>query len=297
MNRRTALVVPLLLGVTVMTHLLLPAPETADAAFPHTSPQALPTSIRPPAPTAPPAQSPERAARATLDRLGPFDGRYALAVADLTSGGTLTHGSATETFASASIIKVDVLAALLLRSQDRRVPLTTTQQRLASAMIRFSDNDAAQQLWVDIGRRRGLDAANARLGLSAAHAGQRGPWGLTRTTVRDQMALLKAVFTADSPLSAASRAYLRSLMSDIAAGQDWGVGAAASPASGYALKNGWLPREPTGLWVVNSIGLVEYAGHSLLVAVLADGQATRETGIALVERTAAAAVHTLVGSH
>ncbi|WP_159042998.1 MULTISPECIES: hypothetical protein [unclassified Streptomyces] len=47
---------------------------------------------------------------------------------------------------------------------------------------------------------------------------------------------------------------------------------------------------------MNSIGLVEHSGHSLLVAVLADGQATRQAGIALVERTAAAAVHTLVGS-
>ncbi|NML50097.1 serine hydrolase [Streptomyces sp. R302] len=289
-----------MLGATVTAHALLPDPDTADAALPRTVPRAVPAPASVPAPTSVPVptrtQSPERAARAALDRLGPFDGRYALAVADLTSGRTLTHGSVTGTFVSASVIKVDILAALLLQGQDRGVPLTAAQKRLASAMIRFSDNEAAQELWVGIGRRRGLDAANARLGFSAAHAGQRGPWGLTRTTVRDRMALLKAVFTDDSPLSAASRAYTRSLMSDVTADQGWGVGAAGSPASAPAFKNGWLSRPSTGLWVVNSVGLVEYAGHSLLVAVLTDGQTSEEAGIALVERTATAAVHALVGS-
>ncbi|MFE0641016.1 serine hydrolase [Streptomyces sp. NPDC058877] len=285
-----------------MAYTILPASGVTDVAFPRTWPRhaspSVPTSkTTPTVPLrSPPAhvQGPEHAARAALDGLEPFEGRYALAVADLNSGRTFTHGASAETFASASIIKVDILAALLLQKQDRGVPLTEAQRQLASRMIRFSDNDAAQELWVCIGRRQGLDAANARLGLSAARAGQGGPWGLTRTTVHDQVALLKAVFEDDSPLSATSRAYLRSLMSDIAADQDWGVSAAGSPTSVPVLKNGWLPREPTGLWVVNSIGIVEYEGRSMLVVVLTDGQPTREAGIALVERTAITAVHALV---
>ncbi|MFE0703155.1 serine hydrolase [Streptomyces sp. NPDC058872] len=302
MNRKTSLTLLLLLGITVMAHTVLPAPGIADDAFPHARPRHVPPSVSPSKaiPTVPlrsppaHAQGPEHAARAALDGLKPFEGRYALAVVDPSSGRTFTHGASTEAFASASIIKVDILAALLLQKQDRGTSLTEAQEQLASRMIRFSDNDAAQELWVCIGRRQGLDAANARLGLTAAHAGQRGPWGLTQTTVHDQLALLKAVFEDDSPLSTTSRAYLRSLMSDVTAGQDWGVGAAGSPTSVPVLKNGWLPRETTGLWVVNSIGIVEYAGRSMLVVVLTDGQPTREAGIALVERTATAAVHTLV---
>ncbi|MFJ4669623.1 hypothetical protein [Kitasatospora purpeofusca] len=42
------------------------------------------------------------------------------------------------------------------------------------------------------------------------------------------------------------------------------------------------------------MGIVERAGHTLLVVVLTDGQPTLETGVALVEQTAAAAVEALV---
>ncbi|WP_435650712.1 serine hydrolase [Kitasatospora purpeofusca] len=235
--------------------------------------------------------------RLALDGLGAHRGRYALAVEDLASGRSAAYGSptsSTETFTSASIVKVDILAALLLRAQDRGEQLSPAQRQLASDMIRVSDNDAAQKLWGEIGGRQGLDAANARLGLSSAHAGQRVPWGLTRTTARDQISLLKAVFTQDSPLNTASRSYLRSLMSTVADGQNWGIGAAGTPGTPPALKNGWLPDGTTQLWIVNSVGIVERAGHSLLVVVLTDGQPTQEAGIALVEHVAAAAVEALV---
>ncbi|WP_107084343.1 serine hydrolase [Streptomyces sp. NRRL S-495] len=232
--------------------------------------------------------------RLALDGLGVHRGRYALAVEDLTSGRSAAYGSSAETFTSASIIKVNILAALLLQTQDRGARLSSAQRQSAADMIRVSDNDAAQKLWVEIGRRPGLDAANARLGLSPAHAGQTGPWGLTRTTARDQISLLKAVFTQDSPLNAASRSYLRDLMSTVTDEQNWGVGAAGAPGEPPVLKNGWLPDGTPQLWVVNSVGIVERAGHTLLVVVLTDGQPTRETGVALIERAAAAAVEALV---
>ncbi|MFD8636530.1 serine hydrolase [Streptomyces sp. NPDC059533] len=299
MKRRTPfLLVPLLVGATLAAHLLIPTPGLAEA----TPPRPLSTAAAPTVPGAPPSRpgpapadtaTPEQAVRRTLDGLGAHHGRYALAVEDLTSGRAAAYGASTETFASASIIKVDILAALLLQAQDRGVPLTAAQRRLASDMIRFSDNDAAQELWTGIGRRQGLDAANARLGLTPARAGQRGPWGLTRTTVGDQMALLKAVFTEDSPLTAASRSYVRTLMGDVAADQNWGVGAAGAPGDRPVLKNGWLPVGTPALWAVNSMGLVERAGHTLLVVVLTDGQPTREAGTALIERTASTAAGAL----
>lgn len=58
----------------------------------------------------------------------------------------------------------------------------------------------------------------------------------------------------------------------------------------WALKNGWMPRTATGLWNVNSIGRVTADGRTYLVAVLSGGGATRESGIALVESAAKAAV-------
>lgn len=58
----------------------------------------------------------------------------------------------------------------------------------------------------------------------------------------------------------------------------------------WALKNGWMPRTTTGLWDINSIGRVRADGRTCLVAVLSDGQPTKESGIALVEAVARAAV-------
>ncbi|MFE9255465.1 serine hydrolase [Streptomyces sp. NPDC006879] len=290
-RRNTAL---LLLSATLVVSAYVHALKGADARPPTSRPD--PAA----APSGSPSDStgaadPVQAARSALDEVGPRDGRYALAVEDLTTGHSVTHGSIEERFVSASIIKVDILAALLLRAQDHGTPLTTEQQRRAAAMICFSDNVAAQELWIEIGRRQGLDAANRRLGFSPAHAGQRGVWGLTRTTVLDQLTLLRRVFTEDSPLTAESRAYARSLMSNVFEEHDWGVSAASSPAGSFALKNGWLPRETTHLWVVNSIGMVEHGGHTLLVAVLTDRQATQEAGVSLIERTTTTAVEALTG--
>ncbi|MER7663289.1 hypothetical protein [Streptomyces sp. NPDC096193] len=98
------------------------------------------------------------------------------------------------------------------------------------------------------------------------------------------------MFTADSVLSEASRSYAQGLMADVAADQDWGVSAAGT---GWALKNGWMPRTATGLWDVNSVGRVSVGGRVLLVAVLSEGHATKESGIAAVEAAARAAVGVL----
>jgi hypothetical protein len=82
-------------------------------------------------------------------------------------------------------------------------------------------------------------------------------------------------------------------MERVVAGQDWGVSAAADGPRDTALKNGWLPRDATGLWDVNSIGRITAGGRVRLVAVLSDGHPTRKAGIALVERAARAAVSAL----
>lgn len=113
-------------------------------------------------------------------------------------------------------------------------------------------------------------------------------WGLTRTTARDQLTLLRAVFEegADSPLDARSRRYVAGLMERVVPSQDWGVSAADGGSGDRALKNGWLPRTDSGLWVVHSVGRV----RTCLVAVLSDGHPTKEAGVAAVEEAAVGAV-------
>ncbi|MGV9243627.1 serine hydrolase [Streptomyces sp. NPDC003710] len=211
----------------------------------------------------------------------------AVAVLETDSGESAVYGDGT--FDTASIVKVDILATLLLQAQDADRHLTEQERTYATAMIENSDNDSASALWAAIGQADGLDTANKRFGLTDTAGGDGGLWGLTQTTAADQLTLLRQVFGDASELSEASRAYLRGLMDGIAEDQCWGVSAAADGAR-WALKNGWLARSTTGLWDINSIGRITAGGHDYLVAALSNGNPTKAGGISLVEAAARAAV-------
>ncbi|WP_436846228.1 serine hydrolase [Streptomyces shenzhenensis] len=222
--------------------------------------------------------------------------RVTAAVLDLDAPGrgTAVYGADTA-YDTASIIKVDILAALLLLAQDAGRGLTAQERTRAEAMIERSDNAAADALWRSIGLAPGLEAANKRLGLTSTQGGPGARWGLTRTTASDQIRLLRAVFEPASgtsagagALTAQSRNYLRTLMSRVVDEQSWGVSVAARTA--VELKNGWLQRTTTGLWDVNSIGRVAAGGHRYLVAVLSDGSTSMKDGVSLVERAARTAI-------
>lgn len=267
-------------------------------------PHATQAPARAGAPAPGPPTPPRKNRGATLTRalkpvLPGSDTRLAVAVLDLDSADQeIASYGQDATFDTASIVKVDILAALLLQAQDEDRALTAAERQDAEAMIRTSDNDAAHTLWRAIGRAQGLDAANERLGLSTARGGPGTRWGLTQTTATDQVRLLRAVFarraaaTASPPegLKPASRAYIQDLMGQITHDQDWGVSAAGSPDSRWALKNGWLQRNTTGLWTINSIGQVTVHGHRYLVSVLTGGNPSMKSGITLVEQAAKAAV-------
>lgn len=221
------------------------------------------------------------------------DGRLSVAALDLHSGVSGVYGR--ERFGTASIVKVNILAALLLQAQDEGRQLTDRERAQAAVMIEESDNDATSALWRTIGGQQGLDRANARLGLTDTRASPGRTWGLTQTTARDQLALLRAIYPdgeggpGRSPLEPDSRAYLRHLMGRIVPSQDWGVSAAADPGR-FQLKNGWLPRSTTDRWEVNSIGSIHRGGSDYLVVVLSDGHPELAAGIDQVERAARTAV-------
>ena len=215
-----------------------------------------------------------------------YAGRVAAGVTDQATGVTAVyHG--TESFTTASIVKADILAVLLLQRQRAGVSLGAADRQLAARMIEDSDNAAASALWRAVGEGPGLAAGNAVLGLGQTVPGPDGYWGLTTTTVADQLRLLAVLTSARSALSAAARGYELGLMRDVEAGQDWGVTRAASAGTRPAVKNGWLPDGPQGLWVINSIGVIRHAGHKLALAVLSAGNPSQSAGISLVQAAAA----------
>ncbi|MEU2421661.1 serine hydrolase [Streptomyces sp. NPDC007851] len=223
----------------------------------------------------------------------PPGAKVSAAVLDPDSGDSAAYGDGA--FDTASIVKVDILATLLLQAQDAGRQLTATERAYATKMIENSDNTSASELWDAIGRAAGLDAANKRFGLTSTEGGDGALWGLTQTTAADQITLLRQVFGDGSKLSEASRAYVQGLMKTVESDQRWGVSAAAD-GSGFALKNGWLARSSTGLWDVNSIGRVTVGGTEYLVAVLSKGTVSQAKGISLVEAAAKAAVGAFTGA-
>jgi len=269
-------------------------PSASQSAGAPASPSATASASASASASATPAAVPATAApdQALLSATAQAHGAVSVAVTDLGTGQTLTYGAAGHGFATASIVKVDILSTLLLQAQDQGTTLTASQESLATTMIENSDNDSATALWNEIGQEGGLNAANKRFGLTSTTGGTEGNWGLTSTTSADQLRLLRQVFTSDSLLSSRSRDYIQGLLNQVESDQRWGVSAAAS-GSDYAVKNGWLPRSATGLWVINSIGRVERNGQELLVAVVSDGNLSESSGISLVQSVAQAAAGSL----
>ncbi|MGC0421914.1 serine hydrolase [Embleya sp. AB8] len=248
-------------------------PGTARAAAP-----------QPPPTTAVPAVSAASALAAALPAL---TGNLSVAILDPATGERAGYNDE-HPYVTASIVKVDILATLLLQAQQDHRALTADERATAATMIQNSDNDAADTLWSAIGGPAGLRTANTTLGLTETEP-IGASWGLTETTAADQLRLLDAITATDSPLTAASRAYLAGLMTSIEDDQIWGVSTAADPDTTPALKNGWLPRDATGLWVINSIGHITHAGRPLLIAVLSDDQQSMDEGVTQLESVAKAA--------
>jgi Beta-lactamase enzyme family len=210
---------------------------------------------------------------------------FAVAVLDHKTGVSYTFG-ADDAFETASVVKVEILAALLLRARKDGHGLTAGEQSLANVMIRQSDNAAATALWRKIGDAAGLRAANHTLGLTETVPGTGGWWGRTRTTVSDQVRLLDAIANPAGPLGDSNQVILN-LMGRVVADQNWGVSAAANSGESTVLKNGWMPRTNMGgRWTVNSVGRITGTHTDVTLAVMSRGHATLSHGIAFVENIA-----------
>lgn len=236
-----------------------------------------------------PTQAAERAKRvkaldAALKKYATTAPEFSVAVLDRRTGQRYSYRGR-EKYETASVVKVQVLACLLLKAQDAGRDLTTTELSLAKRMIRLSDNDATTSLFAKLGRASGLSACNKRLGLTETKVNS--AWGLTRTTVNDQVKLLSELVDTSGPLDAGSRKLAYTLMSTVDDSQDWGVPAAARGTEKFTVKNGWLARSTENYrWIINSVGRITGPGTDISIAVLSHDNATMSSGIASVQKVA-----------
>jgi hypothetical protein len=192
----------------------------------------------------------------------------------------------TDHFYAASVIKVTILSALLMKVGGPS-HLTPAQRNLAFQMITQSSNSAAQTLWEEEGISAVQNFLN-KAGMSETVLNN--AWGLTRITPHDELRLMQ-VLTDSTVLNSASRAYVLKLMSEVIASERWGVSESASASVTVHIKNGWLPYPGAADWNINSIGA--FTGNNILyqMAILTappSGQGQSEGyGIETIEAAAA----------
>ncbi|SFF83137.1 Beta-lactamase class A [Actinoplanes philippinensis] len=272
------------------------SPTSSAAAFQESSAAALQASsgaVSPASPVAGGQPSPTAAAVDRATRVKRLDaalkatkGDFAVAVLDRKTGQRYVYRGSVR-YDTASIVKVQILACMLLKAQDAGRAPTAAEMKLARPMIRLSDNNATTSLYQKIGGKSAVTGCNKRLGLTQTVVNSR--WGLTRTTAADQVVLLSELVDTRGPLSASSRKTAFTLMNTVDKAQDWGVPVLAKKDEIFTVKNGWDTRTADGgLWAVNTIGRITAKNGSVdvSVAVLTRRNKNMTAGVTLVEKVA-----------
>jgi hypothetical protein len=162
---------------------------------------------------------------------------------------------ATWHFDAASVIKVTIISALLLK-EGGPSRLSQLQRSEAWGMITESDDDDATDLWNDVGGVPGMQVFLTKARMT--HTELSYSWGLTQLTAQDEMTLLQLLTNQNNVLDSASREYVMWLMANVTPSQRWGVPDGAPTDVTVHVKNGWLPYPDTNLagtdWQINSIG-------------------------------------------
>jgi hypothetical protein len=290
-----------LLGVAVAVVLSGCGHGTDQAASTASSPvwvsdsaSASPSPSVTPSPTGPGADELAKAKRAdqvkklnaALAKVADSAPDFSVAVLDKKTGQTYAYRG-TVAYDTASIVKAQILACMLLHDQDAGHGPTSGEMALAKPMIRLSDNNAATSLFQHVGGRSAVLKCDHRLGLT--HTVVNSSWGLTRTTANDQIKLLSQFVDTAGPLKSSSRKTIFTLMSTVSDAQHWGVPSIARSGETWTVKNGWDTRSADGgLWAINTIGRIIAAdGHvNVSVAVLSHDNRSMSSGVALVQKVA-----------
>lgn len=181
-------------------------------------------------------------------------GTVGFVVRDRVTGARYRSTAAGTPIWTASTIKLAMVADLLTRDQSGTLRLSAADRNQMAAMLRSSDNAAADALWSRYGGTANVFNTNfARYGMKTLRPqpgfGDVYPyWGFQKGTADDFDALMNYVLTGLTPANAAA---VTAEMRRVDSSQQWGVwgaGAAMSPGN----KNGWSQEE--GGWVVNSVG-------------------------------------------
>ena len=204
------------------------------------------------------------------------DGLVSFAVID--SRGR-SHGLAAERrYVSASVVKVMLLAAELDRLRAEGLPLDSGTRGVLSAMITYSDNDAADSIYYRVGDA-GLFAVARRAGMRDFTVS--GYWANAQISARDMAGFMDRL---DRVLIGPDAEFAAGLLTAIVPAQRWGIPAAAPEGWRVRFEGGWRGTERGQL--VHQVARLERGRREIAVTVLTDGQPTMAYGIETVREIA-----------
>lgn len=200
--------------------------------------------------------------------------RFSAAVADVRNG-CEHHLNPGQRMTTASVFKVEVMAGVLLRAQREGRDLTAYEASRIRPMISESANPPTNELFSYLGGVSGINALHRTFGLGETTTPS-GTWGLTSSTARDQITLLRHLFTPGGPFTDAFKARAYEEMTSVVPSQRWGITEGVPAGWPVALKNGFAG-SPSNGWRLNSVGKV---ADAYLVATFTDGWPSEAAGIA-----------------
>jgi Beta-lactamase enzyme family len=213
-------------------------------------------------------------------------GDIAIGVENLLTGRTYLWNGGSEQD-TASIVKVDILETLL--RQLHGGPIPGVDVPTAVGMIEDSDNDAATALWNQDGGAPGVAAYDRRVGMD--HTTPNVDWGLTATSVGDQLKLLDELLEKHALIDQGAQRFALGLMENVTPSQAWGVSGGVPSGVSVALKDGWLPFG--GGWHINSIGRIRGDARWYLIAVLTSFDPSAHYGIDAINAISSLVWHAL----
>jgi len=204
------------------------------------------------------------------------------AVYDVTSAKTYVYKPGVHEV-TASMVKIDILAALLYQVQGQHRSLTKRENTLATKMVVDSNNPAATRLWNEVGQLPAMTAFHQMVGYRQTIMSW--AWGEIETTPIDELALLKAIALPNAILTDSSRAYEQSLMQSTDLSERFGLGDGPPPGATVGLKDGYFPEPKTG-WQINSAGYVHLDKRFYLAAIMTSHNPNEAYGINTVSGVA-----------
>jgi beta-lactamase class A len=181
-------------------------------------------------------------------------------------------------FVSASMVKAVMLAAYLRQVAEEGPALDYTSRVTLEEMITYSDNDAADTIYYQLGDAP-IEETARRAGMESIDV--RGYWSETYFSARDCARFMWGI---NRVLPDRFRRFGLRLLASIVPEQRWGIPAAAGGGWRVLFKGGWRQTDLGSL--VHQMALLRDGRRKVALAVLTDGAPGQPYSIETIEGTA-----------